>query len=143
MITYPDLKSTKTNEELYKILEDVSLENLHDREEEKWECRKDWVDLLSGGERQRISLARLFYHQPKFAILDESTSAVSIDIEGTLYMQAKQKNITFFTVSQRNTLFDYHDYLLKFDGEKHWTFEQIIHDKPKENSTIMSSSKAE
>jgi len=72
----------------------------------------------------------LFYHLPKFAILDEATSAVSIDIEGTLYMLAKQKNITFFTVSQRNTLFEYHDYLLKFDGNKDWTFEQIIHSNP-------------
>lgn len=58
---------------------------------------------------------------------DESTSAVSIDFEGVLYYYAKERGITFFTVSQRNSLYEYHDYLLKFDGDKHWTFEQIIH----------------
>jgi ATP-binding cassette subfamily D (ALD) long-chain fatty acid import protein len=39
-------------------------------------------------------MARLFYHQPKFAILDECTSAVSMDIEKIMYSHAIELGIS-------------------------------------------------
>jgi ABC-type uncharacterized transport system fused permease/ATPase subunit len=34
---------------------------------------KSWTELLSPGEQQLLSFARLFYHRPTFAVLDEAT----------------------------------------------------------------------
>jgi ATP-binding cassette subfamily D (ALD) long-chain fatty acid import protein len=80
------------------------------------------------GEKQRVQLARLFYHKPKFAVLDEATSAVSNDVEALLYSAAKEAGITLITISHRPSLFKYHTYLLRVGdgmGDNKWNFSQI------------------
>lgn len=52
-----------------EILEAAHLAYLPSREG-GWFVRKEWRDVLSGGEKQRMSLARAFYHKPKFVLLD-------------------------------------------------------------------------
>ena len=38
-------------------------------------------------------MARLFYHKPQFAILDECTSAVSVDVEGFMYTRCREVSV--------------------------------------------------
>lgn len=56
-----------------------------------------------------LQMARLFYHAPQFAILDECTSAVSVDVEGSMYDYCREVGITLFTVSHRRSLWKHHE----------------------------------
>lgn len=127
-IIYPHIQSTKSDYEILELLEKVKLGYLLEREG-GLNSINDWYDVLSGGERQRISVARLFYHAPKFAVLDEATSAVSVEIENTLYLTAKKLGMTLITVTNRKSLYEFHDYALILGGNKDWVFESVKHDE--------------
>lgn len=119
--------SGRTDRDLDELLKIVHLEYLQSREGSAGlDAVRDWNDVLSGGEKQRIAMARLFFHRPQFAILDECTSAVSIDVEGLLYQYAQSTlGITLFTVSHRPSLFKFHEYLLRFDGNGGYEFVKL------------------
>lgn len=87
-IIYPDRKEDMkrkgiTDFELSFILEKVELKYLLDRE--TFDSINDWTEVLSGGEKQRVAIARVIYHKPQYAILDECTSAVAVDVEQRIY----------------------------------------------------------
>lgn len=88
-LIYPDIQSDMvrkgvTDQDLMNILSKVELSYLLERDY-NMNSVLDWQEVFSGGEKQRIAIARLIYHKPLFAILDECTSAVSIDVEQNLY----------------------------------------------------------
>jgi ATP-binding cassette subfamily D (ALD) long-chain fatty acid import protein len=97
-VIYPDghvdmKEKRKSEDDLIKVLEAARLGYLPDREG-GWDTRKEWKDILSGGEKQRMGFARLLYHEPQYAIVDEGTSAVSSDVEGLLYETCKERGIS-------------------------------------------------
>ncbi|KAL8758968.1 MAG: hypothetical protein Q9184_003761 [Pyrenodesmia sp. 2 TL-2023] len=104
-------ESGRSDRDLKLVLEAVRLGYLPDREG-GWDTRKEWKDVLSGGEKQRMAFARLIYHEPRFAIIDEGTSAVSSDVEGLLYETCKARGITVIVISTRISLKRYCDYNL-------------------------------
>ena len=79
--------------DLHEILDESKLGYLVSREG-GWDTMKTWKDVLSGGEKQRMGFARLLYHEPRYAFVDEGTSAVSSDVEGLLYETCKAKGIS-------------------------------------------------
>jgi ATP-binding cassette subfamily D (ALD) protein 3 len=128
VMIYPDIVSSKSDFELKEMMELVGLKYLVERGD-TFDKVNDWYEVLSGGEKQRISIIRMFYHNPKFAVLDEATSEISVDIENNIYMMAKKKGISLITVvTQKKSFYNYHDFVLTLDGHGEWSFEKIKED---------------
>ena len=116
-MTYPDPGSGLGLPEMRALLERVDLGYLADRpgvaEEEV-----NWDEVLSLGEKQRLAMARLLFHKPRFAILDECTSAVSKDMESRLFHMCIAEEITYITISHRPALQMFHDRILSIGDGK-------------------------
>lgn len=137
-IIYPDgLRSMHakgvTDADLLAILRILGLEHLVDmttsgpggEEQKGWDAEAEWRDVLSSGLQQRVAMARLFYHKPRYAILDECTSSVTLDTEKVMYDEAKRLGITLMTVSHRRSLWKYHTHILQFDGQGKYVFTRL------------------
>ncbi|KAH9670040.1 ABC transporter D family member 1 [Citrus sinensis] len=113
--------------------QEVDLEYLLDRYPPEKEI--NWGDELSLGEQQRLGMARLFYHKPKFAILDECTSAVTTDMEERFCAKVRAMGTSCITISHRPALVAFHDVVLSLDGEGEWR----VHDKRDGSSVVTKS----
>lgn len=115
-ITYPQ-KITSSDANVRKrareLLRLVGIDYLVDRYDEGLDAKRDFEDVLSLGEQQRLGMARLFYTKPRFAVLDECTDAVSVDVEERLYETATSMGIVVVTISKRLALENYHEQELR------------------------------
>jgi ATP-binding cassette subfamily D (ALD) long-chain fatty acid import protein len=128
-IIYPDSLSDfrgkhGSEDELFEILKILEIDSVVQRKH-GWDAVEEWRDVFSGGLQQRIAMARLFYHKPKYAILDECTSSVTLEIEKKMYDTAKSLGTTLMTVSHRRSLWKYHSKILQFDGQGGYIFTEL------------------
>lgn len=102
--------------EIISVLKSVGLGSLLTRSEK---CESilddatiDWSQTLSLGEQQRLAFSRLLLAKPKLALLDESTSALDIASEASMYQMLERSGVTVISVGHRPSLIKYHSNVL-------------------------------
>jgi len=127
-VMYPLAGDSSRDEEVIDCLQLANLLKLVETSERGLDRSEyDWADVLSGGEKQRIGLARLYFHKPTFAILDEATSAINPDEEGLLYAHIDTLGITAFSIAHRMELKRFHSLHLHLaaDGTGKYTLKNM------------------
>jgi len=121
------------DEEVEALMRKVDLQYLLDRPEVREGREVNWDAILSLGEKQRLAMARVFWHKPRFLILDECSSGVSSSLERRFYEQLEAEHVTCITISHRPVLERYHDVVLNIlgDGEGGWEWRETRRGKAK------------
>ena len=123
-LLYPHTERSMTDEELMAILQQVNLQHLLSRVE-NFDTEAPWENLLSLGEQQRLAFARVLVTRPDFIILDEATSALDLKNEDNLYQQLQATKNTFISVGHRESLFQYHQWVLELTADSGWQLVSI------------------
>ncbi|RNC57985.1 glycosomal ABC transporter member 1, partial [Trypanosoma cruzi] len=118
-ITYP-LKSSEAGASeatLLHCLELAVFDDIFAKPNITWDSSLSWAgDTLSMGEKQKLAMARLFFHRPRFAILDECSSMMDVEVEERLYSVCHQLGISLITIAHRRSVWKHHNWILRFDG---------------------------
>lgn len=143
-LTYPDstAASSLKLDKIREILGQVGVEHLADRPN-VLDAPTNWQEALSLGEQQRLAIARLIFHQPAFAILDECTSAVPDSVVEVLYRVCQDLRITYITISHRPALKRHHEFMLTIgeSTESKWSFRDLRPESEIESPVLVKSPK--
>ncbi|QMS88307.1 ABC transporter ATP-binding protein/permease [Nostoc edaphicum CCNP1411] len=118
-LLYPNTNRQMSDAELKEVLQQVNLQNLLSRVD-SFDTEVPWENILSLGEQQRLAFARLLVTHPRFTILDEATSALDLNNEESLYQQLQETKTTFISVGHRESLFNYHQWVLELSQDSSW-----------------------
>ncbi|MEH2094104.1 ABC transporter ATP-binding protein/permease [Nostoc sp.] len=139
-LLYPHTVRKMSDRELEDILQQVNLQNLLTRVN-GFDTEIRWENILSLGEQQRLAFARLLITHPSFTILDEATSALDLKNEDNLYKQLQQTKTTFISVGHRESLFNYHQWVLELSEDSHWQLLSVKDYQLKKTIVITSPEK--
>ena len=109
------------DKKIWKALKIAQLENIVANFDKKLDTYvgKNGIK-LSGGQRQRISIARMILQDPNVIIFDESTSALDIHTEESLFkaLQDILKEKTVIIIAHRLSTIKQADYIYMLEGGK-------------------------
>lgn len=122
-LLYPNGDLDIPDTRLLELLHQVNLPELADRFG-GLDVEMDWEKVLSVGEQQRLAFARVFLARPRYAMLDEASSALDLANEEHLYRQLAATDITLVSVGHRSSILKYHRQVLELTGDGQWQAHQ-------------------
>ena len=134
-LLYPQADDQISDQELEIILKKVNLQHLL-TDKNSFNKEVNWEQVLSLGEQQRLAFARLLITGPTFTILDEATSALDLSNEASLYQQLQETETTFISVGHRESLFNYHQWVLELTENSHWQLSTVADYQQKKVNTV-------
>mmetsp|Transcript_5926 Transcript_5926/g.24980 ORF Transcript_5926/g.24980 Transcript_5926/m.24980 type:complete len:275 (-) Transcript_5926:1852-2676(-) len=126
-VTYPRNPDDVDDDQVREILEKVNLPTAETTAGGLTSTDVNLGAVLSLGEQQRIGFARLLLSGAKFAILDESTSALDPQTEALMYTLIPD-DLMLVSVSNKPSLPQFHDNILRLDTEGSWTLDPVQKD---------------
>lgn len=123
-VIYPHKVSEKSDQEILACMRYAAIDFVLERY--SLDSVEIWDKVLSFGEVQRLAFARLFYHKPKYAILDESTSALDVENEQKVMESCVHQGILLVSVAHRESVERFHQYRLLLDGKSGWKIQESV-----------------
>ncbi len=119
-IIYPDAPESMYNTSDSDLMQLVALVDPSGAILRQWSLddERDWTLALSDNQRQRLAIARMLYHKPQFAVLDQCTTMLSEQLEREIYRVCAALDITVITISSLpRGLPEFHSQHLMLTGE--------------------------
>ncbi|MBL7663181.1 ABC transporter ATP-binding protein/permease [bacterium] len=110
--TYTTRRRAIADWEIMEVISLLGLEEMLDRVG-GLDAEVDWNSFLSLGERQKLSFGRLLLFKPRFACLDETTTAVDPQSEKKVYELLQQIVENYISIGYRQNLESYHSHVLE------------------------------
>jgi putative ATP-binding cassette transporter len=117
------------------LLDDVGLSTLVQRLTEEAKLSKcssildscrPWAEELSLGEQQRLAIARLLVLRPRFAVLDECTSACDVQTEQRVYELVQGTCEGWVSIGHRLSIEKFHGRRLTLLAGGKWKIEELM-----------------
>lgn len=105
-----------SDDRLHQVLEMVELRDLVTKAG-GFDTVQSWKNVLSVAEQQRLSLARIVLFRPKFAVIDQATSALEHEIEDLLYTVLATIGTLAISTATGAELASKHKWVLELSGE--------------------------
>ncbi|KAJ4462133.1 putative ATP-binding cassette sub-family D member 4 [Paratrimastix pyriformis] len=105
-VAYPEEEGVLSRDRFRALMDEVGLATVLNHVDPGVTC--DWSQVLSPGEQQLVAIARLLFHRPRWAVLDEATTSLSNGRERHAYELLQRAQITYISVGHRPQLRAFH-----------------------------------